>query len=609
LRAGEQAPAVKPPAPGEGADAPGDQPVADLAPENNGNGNGTHSNGNGSTYPGSGHDGERHDRHTNDGEHGLRMTAERLRTVVSHAPIVLFAFDAEGHVTLAEGAALPAQGAEQLGPDAAILAHVARVLHGESFRADVQLNGTVFDTWYQPLLDDDGAIKGGFGVSTDVTQRRRAELDLAHQAVHDPLTGLPNRVLFLDRLAVAVRRGLRGNATTAVLFLDLDRFKLVNDSHGHGVGDEVLVKAAERLQSLVRPADTIARFGGDEFVVLCEDLVGELEAVGIAERIVDGLRDPISAHGVEVFLSTSVGIALASGGDQTPDDLIRDADVAMYRAKDGGRARWELFDAHMLDRAVQQLAIRNGLHGAVERGDLRLHYQPVIRLGDGAMRGAEALVRWQHPDFGLMAPHQFLPVAEDAGLMRELGAWILTEACRQVTRWNTLVRPALMVSVNLSVRQVLDPRLVDDVRRVLAETATEADHLCLEVSEGALLDDGDRVLGALHQLADLGVHLAIDDFGAGQSALGYLRLLPVHILKMDRALAEGLQDPRGVAVVRSVIGMAQSLGFQVVAEGVETAGQAEQLADLGCDLAQGFFLGRPGEAAAMGLTPRSAPGG
>jgi EAL domain-containing protein (putative c-di-GMP-specific phosphodiesterase class I) len=337
--------------------------------------------------------------------------------------------------------------------------------------------------------------------------------------------------------------------------------------------------------------------------------VGELEAVGIAERIVDGLRDPISAHGVEVFLSTSVGIALASGGDQTPDDLIRDADVAMYRAKDGGRARWELFDAHMLDRAVQQLAIRNGLHGAVERGDLRLHYQPVIRLGDGAMRGAEALVRWQHPDFGLMAPHQFLPVAEDAGLMRELGAWILTEACRQVTRWNTLVRPALMVSVNLSVRQVLDPRLVDDVRRVLAETATEADHLCLEVSEGALLDDGDRVLGALHQLADLGVHLAIDDFGAGQSALGYLRLLPVHILKMDRALAEGLQDPRGVAVVRSVIGMAQSLGFQVVAEGVETAGQAEQLADLGCDLAQGFFLGRPGEAAAMGLTPRSAPGG
>jgi diguanylate cyclase (GGDEF)-like protein/PAS domain S-box-containing protein len=532
-------------------------------------------------------------------EDALRATEERLRTVVANAPIVLFAFDAAGRITLAEGAALPAiEPLSSFVPPANVQANIQRVLQGESFRADVEFDGAVYDTWYQPLLDGD-RVAGGFGVSTDVTERKRAELELAHQAVHDPLTGLPNRVLFLDRLSQALRRASRRHAITAVLFFDLDRFKLVNDSHGHSVGDEVLVEAAARLQSLVRPADTIARFGGDEFVVLCEDLVGELEAVGIAERVVDGLKPPIEAGGVEIHLSTSVGIALATGGDQRPDDVIRDADVAMYRAKESGRSRWELFDEHMRDRAVQQLRIRNSLPGALDRGELCLHYQPAIRLSDGAMRGAEALVRWQHPTEGLIAPAEFIPVAEEAGLLRAIGMWVLTEACRQVSRWNRLVRPALHIAVNLSARQLLDPTVVADVAHVLADTATDPGNVCLEVRESALVDDTDAVIDALHRLKELGVRLAIDDFGAGQSALGHLRQVPVDVLKLDRVLAQGLSDPKGVAVVRSVIELAHALDLVVVAEGVETSGQLDQLAALGCDLAQGYFLGRPADAGAM----------
>jgi diguanylate cyclase (GGDEF)-like protein len=532
-------------------------------------------------------------------EEALRATEERLRQVVANAPIVLFAFDARGRITLAEGAAMPNVGADIVVPGSEVAASIERVLQGESFRADVAFGGAVYDTWYQPLTDDDGGVVGGFGVSTDVTERRRVESKLAHQAVHDPLTGLPNRVLFLDRLGQALKRGGRKRVLTAVLFLDLDRFKLVNDSFGHPVGDEVLLVAAERLRALVRPADTVARFGGDEFVVLCEDLVGELEAVGIAERIVDGLRQPARVGGVEIYLSTSIGIAISRGDDQTPDDMIRDADVAMYRAKERGRARWEVFDAGMRDRAVHQLGIRNGLPFALMRDELRLHYQPAVRLGDGAMRGAEALVRWQHPDYGLMPPADFIPAAEEAGFMREIGLWVLTEACRQVTRWNRLVRPALTVAVNLSANQLHEPDLLDDVTRVLADTGTAPADVCLEIAEGSLLSEPDRVLSVLRGLKDLGVLLAIDDFGAGQSALGYLRRLPVDILKLDRTLAEGLRDPRGVAVVRAVIDMSHALGFTVVAEGVETSGQVDQLAELGCDLAQGYFLGRPDEASAM----------
>jgi len=470
-------------------------------------------------------------------EDTLHATEERLQRVVANAPIVVFAFDAAGRITLAEGAAMPSVGLELVVPGSEVAINIERVLRGESFRADVEYGGAVYDTWYQPLFDEQGAVAGGFGVSTDVTERRRVESELAHQAVHDPLTGLPNRVLFLDRLSQALRRGRRRHLLTAVLFLDLDRFKLVNDSYGHSVGDDVLLVAAERLRALVRPSDTVARFGGDEFVLLCEDLVGELEAVGIAERIVDGLRQPTRVGGVEIYLSTSIGIAIARADDKSPDDVIRDADVAMYRAKERGRARWELFDEGMRDRAVQQLGIRNGLPFALVRDEFRLHYQPAIRLRDGAMRGAEALVRWQHPEYGLIAPAEFIPAAEEAGFMREIGTWVLTEACRQVTRWNRLVRPALTVAVNLSAYQLHEPSLLEDVTRVLTETGTSPADVCLEIAEGALLAETERVIEVLEQLKALGVLLAIDDFGAGQSALGYLRRLPVDILKLDRRLA------------------------------------------------------------------------
>jgi diguanylate cyclase (GGDEF)-like protein/PAS domain S-box-containing protein len=446
---------------------------------------------------------------------------------------------------------------------------------------------------------DDGRLARVVGTVTDVTDRRRAESALAHRAVHDPLTGLPNRALFLDRLASALARGGRKGLLTGVLFLDLDRFKLVNDGYGHAVGDGVLNVAADRLRALVRPRDTVARFGGDEFVVLCEELGDELEAVAIAERVIDALRQPMRALGVDVYLSASVGIALTGSVDEEPEGLIRDADVAMYRAKERGRSRWEVFDAAMRDRAVHQLGIRNGLPGVLDRDELRLHFQPAIRLNDGAMRGAEALVRWEHPEYGLIPPREFIPVAEESGLMARIGRWVLAEACRQATRWNRIVQPALRVAVNLSAGQLRDPCLVDDVRTVLADTGTAPSHLCLEVAEATLVHDVDAAVAVLAELKAVGVLLAIDDFGAGPSALGHLRRLPADVIKLDSSLAHGLGDLRGVAVVRSVVDLAHGLGLVVVAEGVESSSQADRLATLGCDLAQGYFLGRPNEAPAL----------
>ena len=537
----------------------------------------------------------------------LRETAARLGTIVSNAPIVVFAFDAEGRTTLLEGAGTPPRLAELgeavigstveelTGGDPELVGYVQRALGGESFRVDVDFDGRTFDAWYQPLRDDAGDVVGGFGVATDVTDRRNAEVELAHRAVHDPLTGLPNRVLFFDRLDVALARGKRRGMVTAVLFLDLDRFKLVNDTYGHGVGDEVLRQAATRLSSLIRPADTIARFGGDEFVVLCEDLVGELEAVGIAERIAEGLRLPLGLADDELYLSTSIGIAVARGTGDRPQDLIRDADVAMYRAKEHGRSRWELFDEHMREWAVEQLDLRSALHGALERDELRLHFQPAVSLRDGALHAVEALLRWQHPVRGLVGPDEFIPVAEDEGLMGAIGEWVLRQACEQLGRWNRIVHPPLVVAVNVSGRQLSAPGLVDNVAKVLAETGTDPRCLCLEVGESALSNDENGDLGeVLGRLRDLGVRLAVDDFGAGQAALATLARVPIDVLKLDKALADGLDDgERGTAVVRAMVELGHALGLVVVAEGVETAGQLAALEEAGCDAAQGFLLGRP----------------
>jgi diguanylate cyclase (GGDEF)-like protein/PAS domain S-box-containing protein len=423
-------------------------------------------------------------------------------------------------------------------------------------------------------------------VTRDVTARRRAELDLAHRALHDPLTGLPNRALFGDRLALALRRRARsGTGTVAVFFLDVDRFKLVNDSLGHDVGDALLLEVAARLESAVRPADTVARLAGDEFTVLCEDVAGELEAVAIAQRIVELFEAPFNVAGREVCVTTSVGVALSSGrGGRTAEALIRDADAAMYRAKERGKARFELFDATLRAHALRRLELETELRGAVRRGELRVHYQAQIDLTTRAPVAYEALVRWQHPQRGLLSAEEFVPLAEESGLVVALGEHVLREACAEAMRRD------VPVSVNLAARQLSHPDLPSSVAATLDAAGLEPERLCLEVGEGALTAETGDVLCAL---ADLGVQLALDDFGAGSASLAHLRDWPIDLVKLDRVLVAGEAD-----VLRAVVELAGALGLETVAEGVETAEQLALLERLGCRRAQGFLLGEPEPAMA-----------
>jgi diguanylate cyclase (GGDEF)-like protein/PAS domain S-box-containing protein len=425
----------------------------------------------------------------------------------------------------------------------------------------------------------DGAL---VAVSRDVTERRQSELEMAHRALHDALTGLPNRALFRDRLALALRRRMRrGTGTVAVFFLDVDGFKLVNDSLGHDSGDKLLLELAGRLESAVRPEDTVARLGGDEFTVLCEDVAGELEAVAIAQRIVDLFETPFTVTGSEVYVSTSVGVALSSGRTGVrAEALIRDADAAMYRAKDKGKARFELFDATLRAHAVRRLELETALRRAVRRDELRLHFQPQIDLATGAIARYEALVRWEHPDHGLLAPAAFLPAAEETGLVVALGAHVLRKACRQAAHGG------VDIAVNLAARHVSHPDVVAHVTAALDAAALAPESLTLEIPEAAL---GPDTAEALRTLAALGVRLALDDFGTGISALAHLRSGPVEVVKLDGALVAG-----DAGVLAAVVQLAHALGLETVAEGVETREQLGALESLGCERAQGYLLGEPG---------------
>src|SRR4051794_36618185 len=418
-------------------------------------------------------------------------------------------------------------------------------------------------------------------VSRDVTARRSAELALAHRALHDALTGLPNRALFGDRLALALRRRVRrGTGTVAVFFLDVDRFKLINDSLGHDAGDALLLQVAARLEAAVRPEDTVARLGGDEFTVLCEDVAGELEAVAIAQRVVDLFEDPFDAAGREVFVSTSVGVALSTGRTgTTAEALIRDADAAMYRAKERGKARFELFDAPLRAHALRRLELETALRRAIRRGELRVHFQPQVELGGGRVVAREALVRWEHPQQGLLEPAQFLPAAEESGLVVALGAHVLREACARAAQ------DRLPVAVNLSDRHVAHPDVVSHVAAALDDAGLAPEALTLELREGAL---GVESTGVLRDLTALGVRLALDDFGTGSSCLAHLRAGPVEVVKLDGALVAG-----DGAVLAAVVALARALGLEIVAEGVETREQLAALEALGCDRAQGYLLGEP----------------
>jgi len=423
---------------------------------------------------------------------------------------------------------------------------------------------------------------------------------MAHRVLHDPLTDLPNRTLFFDRLNLALARLKRHTGSIAVLFIDLDNFKVVNDSLGHGAGDALLVELGERLKHAIRPSDTIARFGGDEFVVLCEDIEAARDAMIVAQRIIDSAAEPFNIHGREMFVTASVGVALALDPDATPETLLRDADAAMYRAKERGPGRVEVFDEALRARILERLDLENGLRRAVQRGELRLYYQPEISLSDNRVTGVEALLRWEHPERGLLEPVHFVGIAEETGLIVEMGAWVIEEACRQAAEWRARGWD-LDIAVNVSARQLMDPDIVDVVRRALDSSGLAAENLCLELTESSVMRDPEAVLGTLTLVKQLGVKIALDDFGVGFSSLAQIKeLLPLHALKVDRSFISGLgDDARSSAIVAAVVMMASSLGVTAIAEGVETQAQVEQVRALGCDLSQGYVFTEPGPAEAV----------
>ena len=419
---------------------------------------------------------------------------------------------------------------------------------------------------------------------------------LEHQAFHDPLTGLPNRILLHDRLRQALLRLQRGSGTVAVLFLDLDRFKVINDSLGHDAGDELLLEVGRRLAESIQAADTVARFGGDEFVVVCERLTGVTDARAVAERLSRAVGEPCTLpHGGVVVPAVTIGIALAHGPNDRPETLLRDADAAMYRAKGRGGTRIEVFDAALRSHVVVRLETERALRRALERDELRVHYQPVVELDGATMIGAEALVRWHHPTHGLMRPGTFIDVAEETGLVVPMGSWMLEQTCRELAGLAAAARfPDLVLSVNLSGRQLMSPDLDSEIARHLDRSGIEAPRLCLEVTESVLLDDVDASVRALRALKRLGVRLAVDDFGTGYSSLGYLKQFPFDVLKIDQAFVAGLgESDADDTIVHATVQMAHALGMEVVAEGVETERQRSRAHELGCDAAQGYLFAPP----------------
>jgi diguanylate cyclase (GGDEF)-like protein/PAS domain S-box-containing protein len=437
----------------------------------------------------------------------------------------------------------------------------------------------------------------------DVTAQKSLETALSHQALHDTLTGLPNRALLHDRLAQALARlGRHHEGGVGLLFIDLDQFKLVNDGLGHTAGDALLVEAAHRLRRATRLGDAVARFGGDEFVVICDELRDESDAVVVAERVTDAFRAPFAWAGHSFTMTLSIGIATATTGGVEAASLVRDANVAMYRAKEEGRDRCVFFSDSLRARAVERMQTAMALRGALGRDEFRLHYQPIVDLIAGKIVGVEALLRWQHPERGLLAPDAFIPVAEEAGLIVPIGAWVLREACRQARRWHE-GHPAyasLRMAINLSVQQIMHPGLVGVVAESLAGASLDSSTVVLEVTESVLMADPDKAGGVLKMLKGLGLRLSVDDFGTGYSSLTYLKRFPIDILKVDKSFVAGLgADSEDSAIVAATVGLAGALGLQAVAEGVETAAQMDRLVDLGCPRAQGYFFSRPMPPAAI----------
>lgn len=447
------------------------------------------------------------------------------------------------------------------------------------------------------LKDEAGNVIGMTGIGRDITERKQTEAKLLHNALHDALTGLPNRALLIDRLERALSHAKRReDHLLAVLFLDLDRFKVINDSLGHKFGDQLLIAIAGRLATCMRPTDTTARLGGDEFIILLEELKDISDAILVVERIQTQLRLPFILGEQEVFITASIGIALSATGYHRPEDLLRDADIAMYRAKALGKARYEIFKTDMHIQAVARLQLENELRRAVERHEFRVHYQPIVSLSSGRIVGFEALVRWQHPQRGLLSPAEFILVAAETGLLTSIDAWVIREACGQIQQWQEQIpsNSSLSISANICTEKFNQPNLINQIGQILQETSLDASKLKLEITENVIMENRESATTTLEQLKALGIQLAIDDFGTGHSSLARLHQFPIDVLKLDLSFVSQMGSEVGNSqMIGTIVSLANYLNMDVVAEGVETAEQLAQLRALKCEYGQGYFFSRP----------------
>ncbi len=433
-------------------------------------------------------------------------------------------------------------------------------------------------------------------LTRDITERRRAEEQLLHDAFHDSLTKLPNRALFLDHLKLAVNHGRRRKGYLfAVLFIDLDRFKVINDSLGHMVGDEFLITVARRIETCLRDGDTIARLGGDEFTILLDGIKDYGDAQRAAERVQEVLGEPFHLAGRDLFITASVGIKYSGEGDEQPEELLRDADTAMYCAKTLGKAQYQVFDAKMHTRALTLLQIESDLRRAVEREEFQVNYQPIVSLESGRISGFEALVRWHHPERGVILPSEFVSVAEETGLIMQIDRLVLRQACLQMRKWQDALPGTrrMKISVNLSCKQFMQPALVEQVTEILLETGLDPCSLKLEITESVMMEGRDYTMRVLERLSEAGIELSLDDFGTGYSSLSYIHRFPVSTLKIDQSFIKRIGGDQNGEIVRAVVTLARNLGMEVVAEGIETELQLDQLRALNCEQGQGFYFSIP----------------
>lgn len=471
---------------------------------------------------------------------------------------------------------------------------------GEDFFPGVGENGRWLRFRAAPLRNARGEVIGAIETLEDITGRRKAEQTLQHQAYHDALTGLPNRMLLNDRLTLTLAHAHRSQQMVALLFLDLDRFKKINDTLGHNVGDRLLQAVAKRLTALVREGDTVARMEGDEFILLLPGIARAEDVARIARRILEAFKHPWMLDGQELHITASIGIALYPGDGEDAETLLKNAGIAMYRAKKQGRNNYQLYNQIMNVRTTKRLALGNSLRHALEREEFVVYYQPQVNISTGEITGVEALVRWQHPDLGLLSPAEFIPLAEETGLIIPIGEWVLRTACAQNKAWQDAGYRPVTVTVNISARQFQQQNLVETVGRVLKETGLDPHYLVLEITESAAMQNADLTIATLRSLKEIGIHISIDDFGTGYSSLSYLKYFPLDTLKIDGSFVQDLTtDPNNAAIVTAIITMAHSLKLKVIAEGVETQEQFTFLKQQKCDGIQGYLFSEPLPAGAF----------